>query len=54
MLLLIHGVYLKKKKVQINLSTNQIISRQDYHFPQPCQSEEKQTNKQKLSINLTL
>ena len=33
---------------------NWIISRQDYHLSQPCPSEEKQTNKQKLSTNLTL
>ena len=34
--------------------TNPIISRQDYHLTQSCPSEEKQTNKQKLSTNLTL
>ena len=33
---------------------NPINSRQDYHLTQPCPSEEKQTNKQKLSTNLTL
>jgi len=37
-----------------NKNTNPIISRQDNHLTQPCQSEEKQTNKQKLSTNLTL
>ena len=37
-----------------NKNTNQIISRQDYHLTQSCPSEEKQTNKQKLSTNLTL
>ena len=37
-----------------NKNTNPIISRQDYHLTQPCPSEEKQTNKQKLSTNLTL
>ena len=37
-----------------NKNTNSIISRQDYHHTQPCPSEEKQTNKQKLSTNLTL
>ena len=30
-----------------NKTTDQIISRQDYHLTQPCPSEEKQTNKQK-------
>ena len=39
---------------KLNKNTNPIISRQDYHLTQPCPSEEKQTNKQKLSINLTL
>ena len=34
-----------------NKNTN--ISRQDYHLIQPCPSEEKETNKQKLSTNLT-
>ena len=33
-------------------NTNPIISRQDYCLTQPL--EEKQTNKQKLSTNLTL
>ena len=37
-----------------NKNTNPIISRQDYHLTQPCPSEEKPTNKQKLSTNLTL
>ena len=37
-----------------NKNTNPIISRQDYHLTQPCPSEEKQTNKQKLSTYLTL
>ena len=37
-----------------NKNTNPVISRQDYHLTQPCPSEEKQTNKQKLSTNLTL
>jgi len=37
-----------------NKNTKPIISRQEYHFTQPCPSEEKQTNKQKLSTNLTL
>ena len=37
-----------------NKNANQIISRQEYHLTQPCLSEEKQTNKQKLSTNLTL
>ena len=37
-----------------NKSSNPIISRHDYHLTQPCPSEEKQTNKQKLSTNLTL
>ena len=36
-----------------NKNTNQIISRQDYHLTQPCPSEEKQTNRQKLSTHLT-
>ena len=33
-----------------NKNTNPIISRQDYHFTEPCPSEDKQT----LSTNLTL
>ena len=37
-----------------NKNTYPIINRQDYHLTQPCSSEEKQTNKQKLSTNLTL
>ena len=37
-----------------NKDTNPVISSQDYHLTQPCLSEEKQTNKQKLSTNLTL
>ena len=37
-----------------NKNIKPIISRQDYHLTQPCPSEEKQTNKQKLSTNLTL
>ena len=37
-----------------NQSTDPFISRQDYHLTQSCPSEEKQTNKQKLSTNLTL
>ena len=37
-----------------NRTTNPVISRKDYHLIQPCPSEEKQTNKQKLSTNLTL
>ena len=37
-----------------NKNTNLIISRQDYHLTQSCPSEEKETNKQKLSTNLTL
>ena len=37
-----------------NKNINPIISRQDCHLTQPCPSEEKQTNKQKLSTNLTL
>jgi len=37
-----------------NKNTNPIISRQEYHLIQPCPSEEKQTNKQKLSTNLTI
>ena len=36
-----------------NKNTYPIIGRQDYHLTQPCPSEEKQTNKQKLSTNLT-
>ena len=35
-------------------NTNQIISRQYYHLTQPCPSENKQTNKQKLNTNLAL
>ena len=37
-----------------NKNTNPIISRQDYHLTQPFPSEEKQTNKQKITKNLTL
>ena len=39
-----------------NKNTHPIISIEDYHLIEPCPSEEKQkqTNKQKLSINLTL
>ena len=37
-----------------NENANPIMSRQDYHLTQPCPSEEKQANKYKLSINLTL
>ena len=39
---------------QLNKNTNPIISRQDYHLTQSFPSEEKQTDKQKLSTNLTL
>ena len=35
-------------------NTRPIISRQEYHLTQPCPSEEKQTNRQNLSTNLTL
>ena len=37
-----------------NKNANPVISRQDYHLTQPFPSQEKQTNKQKLSTNLTL
>ena len=37
-----------------NKNRNPIISKQDYHFTQPCPSEEKQTNKKNLRTNLTL
>ena len=37
-----------------NKNTNPNISRQNYHLTQPYPSEENQTNKQKLSTNLTL
>ena len=37
-----------------NKNTNPIISKQYYHFTQPCPSEEKQTNKQKTQHNHTL
>ena len=37
-----------------NKNINEIISRQEYHLTQPCPSEEKQTNKQKVSTNFTL
>jgi len=45
--------YLNNKQ---NKNTNPIIGKlsEDYHLTQPCPSEEKQTNKQKLSTNLTL
>ena len=42
------------KQQNKNKNTNPIISIQDYHFTQPCPSEEKQTIKQKFSTNLTL
>ena len=38
-------------KQQKNKNTNPIISRQDYHFTQPCPSEEKQTNKNSAQIS---
>ena len=38
---------------KLNKNTDQIISRQDYHVTHPCPSEEKQTNKRKVSTNLT-
>jgi len=41
-------------KQQPKQNTNPTISRQEYRLTQPCPSEEKQTNKQKLSTNLTL
>ena len=44
-------LHLNKKQ---NKNTNQIISRQEYHLTQPCPSEEKQTNENKLSTNLPL
>ena len=34
-----------------NKNTNPTISRQDYHLTQPCQSEEKQTNKNSAKIS---
>ena len=37
-----------------NKNANLIISRKGYQITQFCPSEERQTNKQKLSINLTL
>ena len=37
-----------------NKDTDPVSSRQDYHLPQPYPSEGKQTNKQKISTNLTL
>ena len=37
-----------------NKNTNPAISRHVYHLNQPCPSEDKQTNKQKPSTNLTL
>ena len=37
-----------------NKNANPIISRQYYHLTQPCPTEEKWTNKQKLSTNRTL
>ena len=41
-------------KQQTKQNTNPVISRHNYHLTQPCPSEEKQTYKQKLSMNLTL
>ena len=41
-------------KQQTKQKYKPVISRQDYHLTQPCPSEEKQTNKQKLSTYLTL
>jgi len=43
--------YLNNKQ---NKSVNPIISRQDSNLTWPCPPEEKQTNKQKLSTNITL
>ena len=37
-----------------NKNINTIISGEDSHLTHPCPSEEKQTNKQKRSTNLTL
>ena len=37
-----------------NKNTNPIIIREDYRLTQPCPSEGKQRNKQKLRTNLTL
>ena len=37
-----------------NKNTYPVINRQDCPLTQPCPSEEKQTNNQKLSTNLTL
>ena len=36
-----------------NKNANLIIRRQDYHLTQPFLSQEEETNKQKLSTNLT-
>ena len=33
---------------------NPFINKQDYHLTQPCPSEEKQRNRQKLSTNLII
>ena len=40
--------------LKIKQNKIQITSRQDYHLTQPFPSEEKQTNKQKMTTNLTL
>ena len=40
-------------KQQTNKNTNPVISRQYYHLIQPSPSEEKQTNKQKSSVQVS-
>ena len=49
-----HPVQDASSKQQTRQKFKPIISRQDYHLTQSCPSEEKETNKQKLSTNLTL
>jgi len=34
-----------------NKNTNTVFSRQEYHFTQPCPSEEKQTNKNSAQVS---
>ena len=46
-----HPVQDASSKQQTKQNTNPVISRQDYHLTQPCQSEEKQTNKNSAQIS---
>ena len=43
----------KQRNTKQIKNINTIISRQDYHLTQPCPSEEKQTNKQTNSAQIS-